>query len=512
MTTAEVSGDPYLTRGPDGQVRWRADYPGNPNVAQARAHASQADEVLFGGGFGGGKSDWLIAEVLKVLLRYAGANALILRRTHPELTQPGGIQHRLTQRLPASIARQSGPTFNFTNGSTLLCGHLNGGDKDLRRYLGGEYAVIAIDQAEDFEMDWIIKLGGRIRISGALRELMAGDGFRGRLLLTANPGGRAHNALQERYIDPYPKGGIVFRPLPTPGQPNPRTRAYFPATVMDNIEHIGEDYKRQLDEMDDEDRRAAYGDWTVRKGSRFKTFSMNTHVVDPEEWPLPLGGIRRARAIDFGIDHPFVCVWGALLDDWDDGGMLIIYRELVRKDWTPDQQAKAIAEIETATGERGPGRPLPGVADPSCWRRNQDISLPAALRKADPPPGSVADHYIRNGINVIRADNRRIEGAAEVARRLRRRPDGLPRVLIYSTCTDLIRTLPAMMRDPKNPEDVLKVDGDDSFDAFRYLSMYFGSGRRPMPRASSDGQQPRTFTGHLPAASLTAAAVRTAGF
>ena len=48
----------------------------------------------------------------------------------------------------------------------------------------------------------------------------------------------------------------------------------------------------------------------------------------------------------------------------------------------------------------------------------------------------------------------RIAGVSAVHQRLALREDGLPGLIVFRTCRNLIRTLPAMVYDRKNPEDI----------------------------------------------------------
>lgn len=503
MTTA--------TPGSDAPGVWRVDYPGGkPNDAQQAAHDCPAEEVLYGGAWAGGKTDWGIAETLKILTAYPGAGGLILRRTRPQLVQPGGIFPRLRSRLPRSAGRWSGNIFNFRNGSQLMLGHLNLGETDLENYLGGEFSVIFVDQAEQFLGPWLLKLAGRVRASGDLRDRFEADGFHGRLLLSANPGGASHAWLFDRFIRPWPAGHVIFRPEPTVEEPVPRTRAFIPASVLDNIENVGEDYKHKLDAMEEDDRRAAYGDWSVLRGSRFRSFSSLTHVVDPEQWPVPVGsGVLRVCAVDIGMVHPFAAIWIARLDvdpygaPVDEGGMLVVYRELVQAGLTSAEQVDGILAAEQI-GERGPGRPIPTTLSPDAWAKDRNTpSATAAVAGGraqtagrpgsdTPPAGSAAHHYWQGGLRAHRADNRRVEGWGALAARLRVRGDGRPRIVFHSTVPQLITVVPTLVRDPHRPEDVLKVDGDDAADALRYGIMWF------------DGR----LAGHPPTAAEAARAAR----
>jgi hypothetical protein len=74
------------------------------------------------------------------------------------------------------------------------------------------------------------------------------------------------------------------------------------------------------------------------------------------------------------------------------------------------------------------------------------------------------------GSAFVKAKNDRIGGAALVDDLLRVRDDGLPRLLIYSNCVNLIRTLPALPRSNRNPEDVETTAEDHAYDALRYVA------------------------------------------
>jgi hypothetical protein len=63
----------------------------------------------------------------------------------------------------------------------------------------------------------------------------------------------------------------------------------------------------------------------------------------------------------------------------------------------------------------------------------------------------------------------------------------MPRLRIFSTCRDLIRTLPLLVHDEKNAEDV-DTDGEDhAGDALRYLVM-----SRPLPSRPKAEDEPKT--------------------
>jgi hypothetical protein len=463
-----------------------------PNDRQQIAHRTEVDELLYGGAAGGGKTDYLIAEVLAVLLEFPGANGVLFRRTHPQLSELGGIEQRLLDRLPTSIGTYNASKYiwTFRNGSRLRLAHC-ATDKDVTKYQGAEWAIAGFDQLEQFTEFQYRYLLHRLRVSGELARRMEAVGYVPKAISTANPGGVGHGWVKRRFIDPFPQGdGTVFRPAPDPvDDPNPGTRAFVMATVEDNPD-VDPHYAAVLERLPEDERRAMrYGDWNVYAGQRFRDFRTAIHVIDPERLPIrPGAGVTRAVGVDYGLDAPFAALWGAKLSD----GLVVIYRELYKAGLTPAQQARRILDAEEV-GERRPGRPIPVALDPSTWARNPHHEPTAGAKiigapdDGRPPPGSIAAVYREAGLPVHKARNDRLAGVALVADKLRVRDDGLPRLLIYSTCRDLIRTLPELVRDDRRPEDVDTTGEDHAYDALRYLLMELegrpaaSAGNRPPP-------------------------------
>ena len=486
----------------------RVDY--TPNPRQAIAHATLVDELLYGGAAGGGKSRFARMEALAFACQVPGSATLILRRSFPDLNRAGGMIPMLRLEVPRQLAtyHTSDRIWTLRNGSTIELGYLNS-DADVSNYQGAEYQLIIVDegtQQTEFRYRYLLS---RLRASGELAEAMMRAGLRPRAIVTANPGGIGHAWVKARWIDPAPPEQ-AWKPAPSLEDPDPGTRCFIPAKVTDNTA-IDEGYIKKLNSLPDDERRALRdGDWDVYSGQRFRGFRRAVHVIDPEELPLGLGGIIRAVGVDYGLDAPYAALWGAKLAD----GLVVVYREDYAAGLTPDEQAARILDLEVP-GERDDMRPVPVALDPSTWARNPHVSRtttgPAILVAGDtdddaPPPGSIADAYRKRlGSAVVKARNDRLAGVALVADKLRVRPDGLPRILIYSTCRNLIRTLPALPRDQRRPEDVDTTAEDHAYDALRYLLMELERHSPPAPgtpaeRAAEDrGGFPvaRTVTGQL---------------
>jgi len=470
-----------------------SDGPGTPTPTQGFAHlnAAHADETLYGGAAGGGKTDWLLAEVVRELHRFPGTSAGLFRRSYPELSQPGGVIPRLLARVPAGAGAYNGTehlwTFNNgtaplpglvglavgTPGSTLQLGYMHN-DRDVARYLGSEYLLQAWDQLEQHTEFQYRELRGRLRVPRAVAEA----GARPRSIATANPGGRGHAWIRSRWIDPAPPR-VLWRPRATEEELRPGVRLFVPAKATDNP-YLDPTYIDRLMALPPDRRRALLeGDWDVFAGQRFRQWRREVHVVDPERLPVPMGGARRAIGVDYGGTAPFAALWGAVLGL----DLVVVYRELYIAGLTPTQQAEAVLRAE-APGERAPGRAAPLYIDPSTYARGP--GQPTATTAPNlPPPGSIAYAYRAAGLAVYRANNARLAGWATIDEALTVRPDGWPRLVVYSTCVNLIRTLPALVRDEKNPDDV-DTDGEDHApDALRYLLLGLN-----VPRAGTAQRRP----------------------
>lgn len=476
-------------------LRWRFPYVPNPGP-QTRAHIVYADEVLFGGAAGPGKTTWALAMAVRFALRFPGAGVGIFRRYHTDLTSgPSSILRRLLGMLPPWVATYNANehSFTFRNGSVLTLGHMNR-DADIGKYMGLEYQLLVFDQLEQFTEFQYLSLLGRLRAAGELAEALEAAHERPRAISTANPGDVGHAWVKGRWIDPAPPN-TVWRPDPTEEEPEPGTRVFIPGLLTDNPK-IDRFYIRRLQSLPPARRRQLlYGDWSAAEGLRFgMSWRPDVHIIDPERFPIPLAGIPKGVGIDYGVAAPFCALWGAVFAD----RLIVVYRELYQAGLTPVEQAQAILDAEVQRdeegghGERAPGRPLPAWLDPSTWAPDpmHPVSPQGPGAKDLPPPGSIAWHYQQTGLPVAKAQNNRLSGVALVDELLRVRPGpypvGGPRILVFSTCRNLIRTLPALPRDKRNPEDVDTAAEDHAYDALRYLCMGLLGGPAPPPTPRPD--------------------------
>ena len=480
--------------------------PPGPNVRQAIAHqlAPHCDELLFGGARGGGKTDFALAEALRRCMAVPGLQAVFFRRTYKELSGPNGaIPRMLARGISRSVGRwyAGDKVWRFTNGSALFLSYLET-LADVQAWLGLEIQLMLFDQLEQLDEATYVMVRSSLRATGPIAARLTELGLRSSSVATANPGGRGHTWVKRRFVDPYPLGdGQLFRAAPTEDEPTPMVRCFVKSLLADNPAlDIGDPtYRHRLEGLPADDRKAQLeGDWNVYKGARFPTFRTGVHVRAAEEFPLPpVGAAARAVGVDYGSDAPFVALWGVLLPD----DLAVVYREVAARGLSPVEQAQAILDAEEP-GERTAG--LPTALDPACWTAPPDKPRPPGRARgvAGPAPdGSIAWTYRRTGVAVDKADNRRLEGAADVAARLKVRPDGQPRLIILDNCRGLIETLPGLQRSTNNPEDVAKSSDDHWYDALRYLLMRLRTTpppSTPPPAGRPVTQRPETGAASAP--------------
>lgn len=110
---------------------------------------SRADETLFGGAAGGGKSRGQLVDALLYGLRYPGSRQLMLRRTYPDLERSLVQEH--LKFFPLKVYRYNSSTHRgmLKNGSVLEFGYCDK-ENDVYRYQGAEYDVVRFDELTHF--------------------------------------------------------------------------------------------------------------------------------------------------------------------------------------------------------------------------------------------------------------------------------------------------------------------------------------------------------------------------
>jgi hypothetical protein len=438
-------------------------------------------EVFFGGARGGGKTDGVLGDFIRHAGLY-GENAigLMVRR---ELTQL-----RETIERSRAIYTPLGWKFNeqekmwrAPNGARLRFAYLER-DQDADGYQGHSYSRIYVEEIGTFPSDKpILKLMATLR-SGAGVPC----GFRA----TGNPGGPGHHWVKARYIDPDPTGWtrvVTSYDNPWTSESVERDRVFIPSKLADNA-YLGTDYVANLQMTGSTELVRAWleGDWSVIDGAYFPEWSNAKHVIEPFKMPEDW---LRFRSGDWGSAHPFCIGWWAVVGDYPIGweGLVLPRGAIVRyREWyggsAPNVGLKLTAhEVALGIKEREAGEKIAyGVMDPGAF---QVVSGPS--------PGET---MAKEGVFFRQADNKRIPGRGamggwdQVRARLKgdETSDNRPLLYVFSTCRDLIRTLPALQHDRDRPEDADSSGDDHAPDEARYACM-----SRPYQPTKREPEKPK---------------------
>lgn len=422
----------------------RGGYVAQPHQLAWHAAARKADApdgpamIGIGGRRGPGKTHATFAQVaLDDCQRVDGLKFLFLRKVLKAAKESfEDVRRKVLYATPHEYKVQSG-IVEFPNGSRIVLGHFKN-ESDIDNYLGIEYDGAAIEEFTQLSKAKVEMLRGSIRTTKLH--------WRPRLYATTNPGGIGHQYFRQTFVLPWREG----REAET---------CFLPASADQN-RYLDEGYRRWLNGLSGAlGRMWRDGDWDVAGGAFFTNWNYARVVCAPiapipEHWTLWL-------AMDYGFQH-----WNMiyLLGKTDDG-MVYFLDELALRQSLVSQIAEALAVM---LARNGVTRERIGtfVAGHDCFSKESSGR-------------TIADSWSDAGWELERATVDRKAGAAEWLRRLGNDAASIPvSVQITTRCPRLIETIPMLLSNPRDPEDVLKVDcdedgdgGDDPYDAARYALM-----------------------------------------
>ena len=438
-----------------------------PQPKQAIFMSRPEDEALFGGSAGGGKSDALVIEALRQV-HIPHYKALILRKTYPELSEL--IDKSLlyyTQAYPKAKYNASTHTWTFPSGAKIIFGSMHTA-KDKIKYQGRQFDLVAFDELTHFTFEEFDYLRSRCRPSG--------PGTRTYVRATANPGNIGHAWVKERFISAAPAMQTITENVEwvdKAGQKNSRkiSRIFVPSSLWDNRKLMENDpnYVVRLASMAEAEKKALlYGDWDSFSGQVFTSWRNDsshykdrqwTHVIDPfripPDWAIWCG-------LDWGYSRPFSIMWWAVDHERRMYGIREYYgctgtpNEGVRME--PSAVARVVHQIESEDPNLS-GRRINRVGDPAIWGTQGTESIGTLLERER--------LYFEKGIN------HRINGLMQLQHRFAFDDNGIPLLYVFNTCKHFIRTIPALVYDEKNVEDVDTEGEDHIFDQTKYVAMRY---------------------------------------
>lgn len=455
---------------------------------QTKFLAAPEDIVFYGGARGGGKSYALMADPLRYC-HNENFRGIFLRRTMPELREI--IRH--TQRIypkayPGAKYSKTEKIWTFPSGAQIEFGYAEN-EGDAERYRGQSYTWAGIDELPQYPDSSVYDM-----VMSSLRS--ADPNLPVLMRCTGNPGNIGSAWVKEKFIDPAPPGErFYFENESTDLRTGEKkifrkSVKYIPATLYDNPHLTRDDsYIATLASLPEIKRKQMLeGNWDVIEDGAFPEFDRSLHVIDPFRIP---DGWLKFRAADWGFSSPFCCLWFAV--DFDDN--FYVFREwygqgIYDKDWANqlaemENEGKDYCEYGVIDGSVKAVRGSTAIDSLTIINKILRSHRVSPFREADRSPGSRK----QGKLAVHRALARRETGRVDEEGR----PEESPGLFIFSNCTNLIRTLPQLLCDPNDPEQVLKKNAEDhAYDALQYgLRSYRSRARHTYSAATQIKQGPQ---------------------
>jgi phage terminase large subunit len=386
-------------------------------------------ELVIEGGADTGKSRSCLEKLHACATKYAGMRGAIVRKTRKSLTTTAMATFERFVAPPGASRLWGGEEYRYQNGSKLYLLGLDDPEKLKSLELDMAYVQECSELIQD---DWEI-LSSRVTGRGSVMPFV-------QLLGDMNP--REPNFwLYAREA----AGKTTF--LTARHEDNPSITAERLA-ALDGL--TGYRYQR-----------LRLGLRVGAEGAYFDEWDPAVHTCEafdpPAEWPKWVG-------VDYGYAAPFCALW--LARD-KPGGRIYVFRELYGTGLRDERQADLIRE-------RSNGEVIQQlILDPSMF----------AVRAEQMRP-SIAQVYAQRGLQqmvtqgIFPGQNSRKQGWSIVRRALAYDLDADPPVLprlqvMRQRCPNLMRTLPSLVHDPLDPEDVAdKIGGqkteDHAGDCLRY--------------------------------------------
>lgn len=466
FSQAAQTGVNLLNEGLDIEPRedryWREDYQFYGNNAKFReCH----DKIVFlGGPAETGKSTVSLCLIHELALKNPGLRGVLCRKVRESMyaTVLQTFRDKILpededitcwvdgKKITVNIYGGEQPRwYDYSNGSRIFVAGL---DKS-QALLSGEFDIILVNQAEELTDDDINDLSTRVTgRAGNIKTRPA------QLLGDCNPGGPKHPIMIRKN-----QGSLTL--FSSRHIDNPRLYDH----VKDEWTPAGLESLATLKSLTGVRRKRLYeGLWAGADGLYFEHFNEETHGLDSFE--LDKENMRIWASMDYGFNHPNIIMLHAADGETTVTFHMIRHRKKYPKDIADD--FKAVLSTYGLT-----------VSDLSDLWAGADITKQTGESK-----DSVQKKYKNKGIAWKISETgpgSRIQGAHHLTELLGRPEDkatsppvdAIPPRWFYvkSTCKGLAECLSTLVPNPKNGEDVLKVDansegigGDDPYDCLRY--------------------------------------------
>tara|TARA_R110000796_G_C14571530_1_gene435785 strand:- start:26291 stop:27691 length:1401 start_codon:yes stop_codon:yes gene_type:complete len=436
---------------------------------QAKALTCPANELLYGGAAGGGKSHLMRVAAINYCCAIPKLQAFLFRRSYGELKLnhmegPTSFPELLAPLVAQKKVSIVDNEIRFWTGSKIHMSHLQY-YKTLQKYQGAEIHLLLMDELTHFFEAEYRYLRGRVRIGG----LQVPEAFKGeipRIISGTNPGSAGHGWVKRSFVKPG-----AMRVWKTPRTEGSMRRVFIPAKLEDNpaLLENDPDYIDRLEALGDPllVRAMKEGDWDIVAGAMFgDAWRPDRHVCKsfaiPEGWKIWTGA-------DDGYAAPAAWYW---FTENPDTGTIYVIAEIYRKRMLAPEYASRVLELQDnipiATpqgiepwGARG-REPISGLMDSGAFadtgqaeipRGNQMQKLGLKIKPVEKWPGSRV-HRVQN-FHKLLANNPRD-------------PERRPCIRFFENCRAAIETIPTLPRDENNIEDVDTDAEDHAWDGVSY--------------------------------------------
>lgn len=423
--------------------------------AGAREADRQGGPVMLGSGGarGPGKSHATLSQIgLDDCQRVPGLKALFLRHTGKAAKE--SFEDLIEKTLQGKIAyTYKAGVLRFPNGSRVLLGGFKD-DKDIDKYVGIEYDLIAIEEINQLTEEKVEKLRGSLRSSK--------DGWRPRLYASFNPGGVGHGYIKKTFVAPY------LSEIES-------TTRFYPSTYLDNP-FLNEEYTDYLESLSGQ-LGAAWreGDFDIMAGQFFTEYDHTIHGCEPFDIPLDW---KRICSLDGGYNQPSIGFWAI-----SPQGIAYRYKEIYKSELSYSQLAEEYVSV------LDPNEEIAYIAcDPSIW--NKAPQHEQSLSGAETFEQKVKE-LTGKTLRLVKANNDRVQGWGVMREWLKPRLyDGKigAKMVVFHTCIDWHRTIELQVHDEKNPEDIDTDLEDHAMDETRYFCM-----TNPKPAVTAEQKEDALF-------------------
>lgn len=479
-----------------------------------------AFEVLFHGTRGPGKTDSLLMSFAQYVGRGYGAawTGIIFRQTYPQLADIQAKSEKWFKQIFGAHAKfnKSKMMWEWSTGEKLYFRHMNR-PSDYWNYHGHEYPFIGWEELTNWPSDECFKsmfACCRCSVPGVPRMVRG----------TTNPYGPGHSWVKLRYrlAGQWWKTVIIDDAKDDSGRLEPMRVAIHGHIDENKILLAADPMYKQTIVASAKNKAMAEawlnGSWDIVAGGMFgevwlPQFNIVPVFAIPPQW-------RMDRSFDWGSSAPFSVGWWTESDGSDlmlPGGkvMSTVRGDLFRVDewygWSgkpneglgllAEEIALGIVEREIKNGWRRKivakaktvkefHRVQAGPADSSIFAAENGMQISADMEK----PVRTDDGTQWRGVRWVPADKRpgsRKTGWESMRSMMKnahhdgKKPREKPGLFVTENCHQFIRTVPALPRDERDPDDV-DTDAED----------HIGDEARYRVRASGNTVRSGKTTGH----------------